>query len=304
MPAGAMTNTTLANNSIHRCETEGTFGASDEVTTRERFIVARTAGRRHGPVTRVVSPSDLGELLKPFVFLDHFDVAPSSSTGFRMHPHSGIATLTILLSGTVSYEDTTGAKGHLGAGSVEWFQAGAGGWHEGGPVDTARIHGYQLWLALPRQLELSPPRSQYLAAAQVPRVGPARVILGQYGAVRSRVAAPPGQTCPHVQLADGERWIYQPAAGHSVAWTHVNKGTLIAAGKHLIGELAVFNESEHSIEFIAHGDVDFVVASAVRHPHDLVLGRYSVHTSAEALRSGELEIARVGSVLHPRARMA
>jgi hypothetical protein len=38
-----------------------------------RAIVTRTAGRQHGPVKRLVSPSDLGDVLKPFVFLDYFD---------------------------------------------------------------------------------------------------------------------------------------------------------------------------------------------------------------------------------------
>src|SRR5438876_6236667 len=38
-----------------------------------RAIVRRTRGRTHGPVTRLMSPSDFGEILKPFVFLDLFD---------------------------------------------------------------------------------------------------------------------------------------------------------------------------------------------------------------------------------------
>jgi hypothetical protein len=33
-------------------------------------IVQRSRGRTHGPATRLMSPSDLGEILKPFVFLD------------------------------------------------------------------------------------------------------------------------------------------------------------------------------------------------------------------------------------------
>jgi hypothetical protein len=38
-----------------------------------RAVEQRTRGRTHGPVTRLMSPSDLGEILKPFVFLDLFD---------------------------------------------------------------------------------------------------------------------------------------------------------------------------------------------------------------------------------------
>ena len=57
-----------------------------------RAIVQRTRGRNHGPVTRLMSPSDFGEILKPFVFLDLFDHEGAPFTA-GLHPHSGIATL-------------------------------------------------------------------------------------------------------------------------------------------------------------------------------------------------------------------
>ena len=59
-----------------------------------RRIVLRSAGRKRGPITRLVSPSDLGELIKPFVFLDHAELPPTGEPFFGIHPHSGIATLT------------------------------------------------------------------------------------------------------------------------------------------------------------------------------------------------------------------
>jgi hypothetical protein len=54
-----------------------------------------------------MSPSDLSQSLKPFVFLDLFDDEETSFPGFGWHPHSGIATLTYLWEGSVRYEDTT-----------------------------------------------------------------------------------------------------------------------------------------------------------------------------------------------------
>jgi hypothetical protein len=47
---------------------------STPVQARPRRIIRRTRGSRHGPVTRLMSPSDLGQVLKPFVFLDLFDL--------------------------------------------------------------------------------------------------------------------------------------------------------------------------------------------------------------------------------------
>src|SRR6266852_9773754 len=66
---------------------------------RARRIVYRTHGRAHGPITRLVSPSDVGEFIKPFVFLDYFDIDPKHTPAIGFHPHSGIATLTLLLEG-------------------------------------------------------------------------------------------------------------------------------------------------------------------------------------------------------------
>ena len=78
----------------------------------------RTRGRTRGPITRLMSPSDLGEILKPFVFLDLFDHEGAPFNG-DLHPHSGIATLTYVAEGTVSYIDPDNVKAHC-----EWMQAG------------------------------------------------------------------------------------------------------------------------------------------------------------------------------------
>ena len=94
-----------------------------------RGIALVTSGRRHGPITRLVSPSDIGELIKPFVFLDHAEVTPRPEPLFGIHPHSGIATLTVVLSGGLAYEDTTGKKGSVPTGGLEWMKAGNGVWH-------------------------------------------------------------------------------------------------------------------------------------------------------------------------------
>jgi redox-sensitive bicupin YhaK (pirin superfamily) len=271
--------------------------------SRSRSIVARTQGRRHGPVTRIISPAELGELIKPFVFLDYFDFTPTSDALFPMHPHSGIATITVLLSGNLRYEDTTGDSGVLSAGSVEWMNAGNGIWHDASPADLKRFHGYQMWVALRHELENGEPQTQYLPAQAIPHVGPARVIIGSYMDARSPVLAPEGINYLHVRLKAGERWRYAPPAGHTVAWTNVHQGALRVAGERLRNELAVFSESEDALDFVADGDAEFILASAVKHPHDLVLGYYSVHTSEAALQAGEAQISRIGEQLRARGRI-
>ena len=51
-----------------------------KATTEARARVAyRTRGHSHGPITRLISPSDVGELIRPFVFLDYFDIDPTEN---------------------------------------------------------------------------------------------------------------------------------------------------------------------------------------------------------------------------------
>jgi redox-sensitive bicupin YhaK (pirin superfamily) len=262
-----------------------------------RPIAHRTRGRRHGPVTRLVSPSDIGELIKPFVFLDLFDMSAANAPKFGWHPHSGIATLTVVHEGAIAYEETTGVKGTLAAGGVEWMRAGRGVWHTGSVLGTQQTRGFQLWIALPEELESAPCQSQYLSADEVPAEKPARVILGAHGGARSAIRAPEGINYLDVQLAQGERWIYQPPLGHEVAWLAVAAGALRTPEPVSAGELAVFEESSDALTIQADSASRFVLGSAVKHPHSLVLGRYSVHTTRAALFAGETEIRRIGNQL-------
>ena len=281
-------------------------GAKAPTTARveARAIVHRTRGSTHGPITRLVSPSDLGEVLKPFVFLDIASFRPAlGSQGFAMHPHSGIATLTFMMAGDVRYEDTTGKQGVLPAGGVEWMRAGNGVWHTGAPIGDSNMSGFQLWVALPASEENAPAQSIYLAPSDVPHEGPARVLLGRYGTARSPIPAPSDMNYLAVRLKDGEVWHYTPPAGHTVAWLAVNAGQLEVNGTVDAGELAVFEESGQAIDFVANGNTSFVLGSAVKHPHELVMGHYSVHTSKAALAKGEAEIQRIGAQLRREKRL-
>ena len=274
---------------------EASVDTSVEAPVGERAIVLQTRGLRHGPIARLVSPSDIGELIKPFVFLDLFDISAASTPNFGWHPHSGIATLTVVQEGAIEYEETTGAKGVLAAGGVEWMRAGRGVWHTGSASQHAK--GFQLWLALPEELENAPSQSHYLSADEVPEEKPVRVILGSYGRAKSAIAAPASINYLDVQLAAGESWTYRPPSDHPIAWIGVSKGKLRTPDRIVAGELAVFEESGNAITIQADSASRFVLGSAAKHPHELVLGRYSVHTSRAALAAGESEIQRIGNQL-------
>jgi redox-sensitive bicupin YhaK (pirin superfamily) len=257
-----------------------------------RAIVRRTCGRTHGPVTRLMSPSDFGEILKPFVFLDLFDHEGPPFNG-PLHPHSGIATLTYVAEGVVSYIDPDDVRGTLPAGGVEWMQAGRGMWHGGGLDKAGRTRGFQLWIALPPELESGPTISIYQSPEDVPQDGPARVLLGSYGSASSAIASPSPINYLAIRLKAGERWRYEPPTGHSVLWVALASGVLSAPDELRHGELAAFKPSSKAVEFEALTDAEFVLGSAAPHQHDLILGYYSVHTSPAALRDAEAHILSI-----------
>lgn len=255
-----------------------------------RAIIHRTRGTRHGPITRLMSPGDLGQLVKPFVFLDLFE-ADSFTGGVSAHPHSGIATHTTFLRGGMTYADSTGEAGALHDGAVEWMRAGRGVWHTGQPLGGQPILGFQLWLALPPELELSAPESRYLGPETIAAAGPARVLLGRLNGVAGPIDPPAPLTYLHVRLSDGERWTYTPDSEHDIAWAAVSGGHLGVGDTIAEREMIVFADGNTPIEFIAHGQTEFVLGSAARHPHPLVLGSHSVHTSDVALTEGQRTIA-------------
>jgi redox-sensitive bicupin YhaK (pirin superfamily) len=260
-----------------------------------RKVVHRTRGYGHGPIVRLMSPSDLGEELKPFVFLDLFEADMRNlAEGMPIHPHSGIGTVTVFTEGDVTFDDPHAGHGTIGYGGVEWARAGKGMWHgkELSAGTSARVQGFQLWIALPPELECSLPEVQYIGAEGMPSNGPARLIVGAYAGATSPVRAPRGINYLVMNLKPGERWTYEPPSGHTIVWVALSKGVLNVGESLLKGDLAVFEKSEAPITFEdAEGaGATFVLGSAVPHPYELHLGSHSVHTSAEALAAAERNI--------------
>ncbi len=264
-----------------------------------RRVALRTRGQSHGPLVRLVSADDLGELIKPFVFLDLVDSPVGfGQPGAGWHPHSGIATLTLAMDGRGHYVESLGSEGTTLPGDVEWMSAGRGVWHSGDASPPVR--GFQLWVALPPERELAQAFSQHLSSDEIPSDGPARVLIGRSRDAVSPIDAPPGINFLDVKLRAGERWRFQPPAGHGLAWIAVMDGGLRTPDPVDQGELAVFDRSDASIEFEALAETRFVLGTAAPYPHELHLGRYSVHTSPAALAEGEREIARIGRDLQAR----
>ena len=106
----------------------------------------------------------------PFLMLDEFGSENKDDyvAGFPPHPHRGIETVTYMLQGEFEHEDSTGAKGRMSSGDVQWMKTGSGIIHSEMPaMSEGRLHGFQLWINMPAKLKMSKPDYIYIDADQM-----------------------------------------------------------------------------------------------------------------------------------------
>ena len=104
------------------------------------------------------------------------------------HPHTGLATVSWLFTGEVEHRDSLGTHAMVRPGELNLMTGGHGVAHsEVSTPDTTRLHGVQLWVALPEDAR-DPPRD---FAHHVPETteldgAVARVFLGTLAGSTSR----------------------------------------------------------------------------------------------------------------------
>ena len=101
----------------------------------------------------------------PFLMLDEFGSEDKDDYigGFPAHPHRGIETVTYMLHGEFEHEDSTGSKGRMKAGDVQWMKTGSGIIHSEMPaMSEGKLQGFQLWINMPAKLKMSKPNYIYI----------------------------------------------------------------------------------------------------------------------------------------------
>jgi len=106
----------------------------------------------------------------PFLMLDEFGSENKDDYigGFPPHPHRGIETVTYMLNGEFEHEDSTGAKGRMSSGDVQWMKTGGGIIHSEMPaMSEGKLHGFQLWVNMPAKYKMNKPEYIYIDAEQM-----------------------------------------------------------------------------------------------------------------------------------------
>jgi hypothetical protein len=140
-------------------------------------------------------PDERRQRVGPFIFFDHIgpaEFAPGSGVNVRSHPHIGLATVTYLFDGEMLHRDSLGFVQTIRAGAVNWMTAGKGIVHsekvsEEILASGQKLHGIQVWVALPVERETIEPRFEHYPADDIPAVqldgAEARIVIGSaYGA--------------------------------------------------------------------------------------------------------------------------
>ena len=106
----------------------------------------------------------------PFLLLDeiHSDDPKDYTKGFPWHPHRGIETVTYMVRGDVEHGDSLGNKGSINSGDVQWMTAGSGIIHQEMPQpQEGDFWLFQLWVNLPSERKMMPPRYQDIKAESI-----------------------------------------------------------------------------------------------------------------------------------------
>ena len=122
----------------------------------------------------------------PFLMLDFFDSKNPVDyiSGFPLHPHRGIETVTYLAEGEIEHQDHMGNKGVIRDGESQWMTAGSGIMHQEMPSAAPSMLGLQLWINLKSDEKMTDPKYNDITSkdimSKIDDDGEVRVISGKY----------------------------------------------------------------------------------------------------------------------------
>jgi len=149
-------------------------------TTKTRSVLqvtnAKTTLEGEGFVVHRAFPNGSLREVDPFLLLDEMgpiEISAGEAKGAPDHPHRGFETVTYMIDGVFEHKDSQGHSGKINAGDIQWMTAGSGVIHSEMPEKEfsqkgGTLHGFQLWVNLPKKDKMVNPRYQDLPANKIP----------------------------------------------------------------------------------------------------------------------------------------
>ncbi len=237
-------------------------GAAPDAAARPVVSVTKAPEGYEGegfPVRRAFAGVSY-EALDPFIHMDQMgevEYAPGEAKGTPWHPHRGFETVTYIIDGTFEHQDSHGGGGTITDGDTQWMTAGSGLLHIEKPPDElvrtgGMFHGLQLWVNLPSQQKMSPPRYQDIRGREVGLVttpdGGAliRVIAGELDGHPGPGSTHTPTTVLHASVAPGARLVLPWRRDfNALVYVLSGRGTVGAKRRPIsMGHLAVFGAGD------------------------------------------------------------
>jgi quercetin 2,3-dioxygenase len=265
------------------------------------------------PVSSMFS-YDSAPSLSPFLLLDYAapaDFRPSlEPRGVGEHPHRGFETVTVVYQGEVEHRDSTGNKGRIGPGDVQWMTAASGIVHEEmhGREFTAKggtMEMVQLWVNLPAKLKMTPPGYQDITSPTIPTAilpadaGTVRVIAGRFDEAKGPARTQTPIDVWDMRLAKGKTASFRIPEGHAAALLFLRGGALVnGADAADEGDLAVLDRHGEAVSIEAAADSTILVLSGKPIEEPVVgYGPFVMNTEAEIRKAMEdYRSGRMGSL--------
>tara|TARA_A100001011_G_scaffold332505_1_gene359668 strand:+ start:4178 stop:5020 length:843 start_codon:yes stop_codon:yes gene_type:complete len=178
------------------------------------------------------------DYVDPFLMLDEFGSENKDDyiAGFPPHPHRGIETVTYMLSGKFEHEDSTGSKGEMEPGDVQWMKTGRGIIHSEMPaMSGGKLLGFQLWVNMPAKLKKNKPEYLYIKASELgfhkDKEKTIKIIAGKFqkaeGPIKKHNVEP---TYFHVLLNEAKEFKYEISESHN-SFIYLLRGQLKIGNK-------------------------------------------------------------------------
>lgn len=225
-------------------------------------LVIRSKKRDLGGLTvRRVLPAPERRMVGPFIFVDEMgpmEYAVGSGINVRPHPHIGLSTVTYLFEGEILHRDSLGTERVIRPGAVNLMTAGRGIVHSEREApsegdQTRRMHGMQIWMALPREHQEVDPSFTHYPADVLPITSESgcrtTTVIGRYGSAISPVEAPVETLYLAQQLAEGATVAVPDTVAERAVY--VVEGSIEIGGCLLrAGEMAVLNRG--MVHLVSH----------------------------------------------------
>ncbi len=282
-----------------------------------RIIKSETTQDGEGVILNRSFPNRFISEFDPFLLLDEIgptDIKPGKQKGFPNHPHRGFETVTYLLEGKFEHKDSQGHVGTINAGDVQWMTAGAGVIHSEMPEkefskNGGKLHGFQLWVNLPKSNKMMKPRYQEISLSKIP-IGTTengsvtvKVITGESLGAKAVIDTITPIMYLHFKLEPGSR-IIQPVPEEYNVFAYVIKGKgvfeqnnnnkIVEKGNLIIFEkdgkaayIQAIEDSQMPLELLLIGGIP-LRESIARYGPFVMNTQQEIYQAIEDYRSGKL----------------